>query len=243
MNIIKAENYKEMSQIAAKYLTEQVSAKPNSVLGLATGSTPEGLYEEIIHRYNKGEISFKDVTTYNLDEYVGLANDNDQSYYYYMHKLLFDHINIKEEQAYLPNGDAADLQEECIRYESSIQAAGGIDIQILGIGLNGHIGFNEPGTPFSSKTHIVDLDESTREANARFFKSIDDVPKQAITMGIDSIMQAKRIILLVSGSQKAEALERLVNGPVTEDFPASILQKHSDVTIIADQDATSKLSV
>lgn len=243
MNIIKAENYKEMSQLAAKYLIKQVNEKPNSVLGLATGSTPEGLYKEIIHHYTEGDVSFKEVATFNLDEYVGLSKDNDQSYYYYMHNLLFDHIDIKDEQANLPNGNTENLQEACKQYESSIQEAGGIDIQILGIGLNGHIGFNEPGTSFASQTHIVELDESTRKANARFFDSIDDVPAQAITMGIDSIMQSRQIILLVSGSQKAEALEKLVNGPITEKFPASILQKHANVTIIADHDAAAKLSV
>ncbi|WP_152655441.1 glucosamine-6-phosphate deaminase [Oceanobacillus sp. CFH 90083] len=242
MNIIKAENYKDMSQLAAQKLINQVNEKPDSVLGLATGSTPEGLYKEIIQAYKEGNVSFKDVTTFNLDEYVGLTKDNNQSYHYYMHHLLFDHIDINSGQANLPNGDASDLQEECSQYDNAIQQAGGVDIQILGIGLNGHIGFNEPGTPFSIQTHIVDLDESTRQANARFFDSIDNVPFQAITMGIDSIMQSKGIILLVSGSQKAEALAKLVNGPVTEDFPASILQEHANVTIIADQDALSELS-
>lgn len=242
MNIIQAENYQQMSELAAKKLIEQINSKSDSVLGLATGSTPEGLYEEIIKAHKEGNVSFKDVTTFNLDEYVGLSKDNDQSYYYYMHKLLFDHIDLKDNQANLPNGDAEDLQEECSRYEASIQQAGGIDIQILGIGLNGHIGFNEPGTPFSIQTHIVDLDASTRNANARFFDSIDEVPLQAITMGIDSIMQTKQIILLVSGSKKAEALEKLVNGYVTEDFPASILQKHPNVTIIADREALAELS-
>ncbi|MFD1067123.1 glucosamine-6-phosphate deaminase [Oceanobacillus locisalsi] len=242
MNIIQAKDYKEMGQIAAKKIMEQVNAKPESVLGLATGSTPEGLYEEIIQAHKDDNVSFKDVTTFNLDEYVGLDKDNHQSYYYYMHHLLFNHIDINGGQVNLPNGDALDLQEECNRYEKAIKQADGIDIQILGIGLNGHIGFNEPGTPFSMQTHIVDLDESTRQANARFFDSIDDVPLQAITMGIDTIMQSKQIILIVSGLQKAEALKQLVNGPVTEDFPASILQKHANVTIIADQDALSKLS-
>jgi len=242
MNIIRAENYSEMSQLAAKKLIEQVNEKSNSVLGLATGSTPEGLYEEIIKEHKAGNVSFKDVASFNLDEYVGLNKDNDQSYHYYMHHLLFNHIDIDSGQVNLPNGDANDLQEECNSYEKAIKQADGIDIQILGIGLNGHIGFNEPGTPFSMQTHVVDLDESTRQANARFFDSIDDVPTQAITMGIDTIMQSKQIILLVSGSQKAEALDKLVNGPVTEDFPASILQKHANVTIIADQVALSELS-
>ncbi|WP_080875353.1 glucosamine-6-phosphate deaminase [Oceanobacillus timonensis] len=242
MNIIRAENYKEMSQLAAKKLVEQINEKSDSVLGLATGSTPEGLYEEIIKAHKEDNISFKDVTTFNLDEYVGLNKDNHQSYYYYMHHLLFNHIDINGGQVNLPNGDAHDLQEECNRYEKAIKQAGGVDIQILGIGLNGHIGFNEPGTPFSMQTHIIDLDESTRQANARFFDSIDDVPSQAITMGIDTIMQSKQIILIVSGSQKAEALEKLVNGPVTEDFPASILQQHANVTIIANRDALSELS-
>lgn len=242
MNIIKVENYKEMSKHAATLLIKQINEKPNSVLGLATGSTPEGLYEELIHRYKEGEVSFKEVSTFNLDEYVGLSSDNEQSYNYYMHKLLFDHIDINDGQVHLPKGDAKDLQEECSQYEESIQQAGGVDIQILGIGVNGHIGFNEPGTSFSSKTHIVELDSSTREANARFFSSIDEVPTQAVTMGIDSIMQSKQIILMVSGTSKAEAVDKLINGTVTEDVPASILQKHSNVTVIADKEALSNLS-
>ncbi|AIF44169.1 glucosamine-6-phosphate deaminase [Virgibacillus sp. SK37] len=241
MEIIKVKDYQEMSEKACDFIVEQLAATDQPVFGLATGSTPEGLYECLINKYKAKEISFADVKTFNLDEYVGLGQNNPNSYYYYMNKKLFDHIDIPSENAHLPQGNAVDLQKECKEYESRIDQAGKVDLQVLGLGLNGHIGFNEPGTPFSSRTHVVELDESTRKANARFFSSLDEVPTKAITMGIDSIMESKAIILLVSGKKKADALATLMNGQITEDFPASILQKHENVTIIADEEAMSSL--
>lgn len=237
MNIIKVKDYDEMSKQACSFLLENMSQLDKPVLGLATGSTPEGLYANLIKSYQEGKVSFKNVTTFNLDEYVGLQADDPQSYRYYMNDKLFSHIDILTENAHVPNGDAADIEQECKDYEQLIADAGKVDVQILGLGLNGHIGFNEPGTPFSSRTHIVDLKESTRQANARFFDSIDEVPVKAITMGIDTIMDSKKILLLVSGKNKAEAVARLVNGEVSEDFPASILKLHEDVTVIADEEA------
>lgn len=239
MNIIKVKNYDEMSKKASELVVNQIKNNPSSILGLATGSTPEGLYLELIKKYNNGEVSFKDVTSFNLDEYVGLAPDHDQSYNYYMNEKLFNHVDIDKNKTHLPNGIAEDLQQEVEQYEQKIAEAGGIDLQILGIGTNGHIGFNEPGTPFTSRTHVVELDESTREANSRFFASIDDVPTHAISSGIATIMNSKQIVLLVSGKSKAEALHRLINGDISEDFPASVLKNHPNVTIIADEEAFS----
>ncbi len=241
LEIIKVKDYQEMSERACDFIVEQLAVTDQPVFGLATGSTPEGLYECLINKYKTKEVSFADVKTFNLDEYVGISQDDPNSYYYYMNKKLFDHIDIPTANAHLPNGNAADLESECKEYENRIKQVGNVDLQVLGLGLNGHIGFNEPGTPFSSRTHVVELDESTRKANARFFPSLDDVPTKAITMGIDSIMESKAIILLVSGKKKADALAKLMNGEITEEFPASILQKHENVTIIADEEAMSSL--
>jgi glucosamine-6-phosphate deaminase len=241
MNIISVKDYQEMSEKACELVMNTVRELDKPVLGLATGSTPEGLYQCLIENNKEKRISFQHVTTFNLDEYVGLGADHPNGYRFFMNQKLFDHIDIKKENTFVPNGIAANLAEECAAYESRIRSHGSIDLQILGIGLNGHIGFNEPGTPFTSRTHIVELDQSTREANARFFATMDEVPTQAITTGIETIMESKKIVLLISGENKAEALARLVNGEVSEDFPASILQKHQDVTIIADQGALSKL--
>ncbi|WP_203339153.1 glucosamine-6-phosphate deaminase [Planococcus beijingensis] len=241
MQIIKAKNYEEMSEIACSMLVEHVQQNESPVLGLATGSTPEGLYRSLITEYRKGTVSFQGVTTFNLDEYVGLDEEDANGYQFYMNEKLFNHINIPKRQINLPNGVSADLDKDCSDYEWKIQEAGNIDIQVLGLGLNGHIGFNEPGTSFLSRTHVVDLDESTREANARFFPSIDEVPTQAISMGIASIMESKKILLLVSGKEKAEALYQAMNSPVSEEFPATILQLHPEVTVIADELALSKV--
>ncbi|WP_085991635.1 glucosamine-6-phosphate deaminase [Oceanobacillus senegalensis] len=238
MNLIKVKDYEEMSNRACEYLVKKIHELDNPVLGLATGSTPEGLYKRLIEKYNSDEVSFKGVTTFNLDEYVGLSKEDPQSYHYYMMDKFFNHIgDISSENIHLPNGTAEDLEQECKDYEVLIRKAGHVDIQVLGIGKNGHIGFNEPGTPFTSRTHVVELDESTRQANSRFFDSMDDVPKQAISMGIETIMESKEIILLVSGEGKAEALARLLetDAETTEDFPASVLRKHNHVTIIADE--------
>ncbi len=242
MKIIQTENYQLMSKLASQHVINTIKQINKPVIGLATGSTPEGLYQHLIKAYHNHEISFTNVSTFNLDEYVGLHKENTNSYHYYMQKFLFNHVDIPSKNIHLPNGMANDLTNECTSYENQIQQAGGIHIQILGIGRNGHIGFNEPGTSFESQTHVIDLDESTRKANARFFDSFDNVPKQAITMGIKSIMRSKEILLLVSGSEKADALEKLVNGEVNEDFPASILQTHQNVKIIADKAALRNIS-
>lgn len=232
MEIIKVNSYEEMSQKASEILQKQLLEKQNSVLGLATGSTPIGLYEHLIELNKEGKISFKDVVTFNLDEYVGLERTHNQSYYYFMQEQLFKHVDIKEENIHIPSGVAEDLEAECKRYEEQLKALGPVDLQILGVGVNGHIGFNEPGTDFSSRTHIVELDQSTREANARFFNNIDEVPTHAITMGIQSIMDSKKILLLAFGESKKDAIERLLSGEVTEDLPVSVLNKHSNVTVI-----------
>ncbi|SHF89465.1 glucosamine-6-phosphate deaminase [Ornithinibacillus halophilus] len=241
MNIVKVANYESMSLKACEKLTSFLKTTDNPVLGLATGSTPEGLYRCLIEKQQQGEISFNNTTTFNLDEYVGLKGNDPNSYRYFMNDKLFDHIDIQLENTHIPNGETSDMNAECETFEKELKEKGPVDIQILGLGLNGHIGFNEPGTPFNSRTHVVELDESTRQANSRFFSSIDEVPKHAITMGIDTIMESKEIILLVSGENKAEAVKKLVQGEVTEEFPASILQKHSNVTIIADEAALSQI--
>nr|WP_174496471.1 glucosamine-6-phosphate deaminase [Salirhabdus euzebyi] len=232
MDIEKVSSYEELSKKAANILVELLREKPAANLGLATGSTPVGMYEQLIKAYQEGNVSFQDTHTYNLDEYIGLERSDPNSYHYFMKKTLFDHIDINPDHTHIPSGIAEDLEEECVSYERLIKANGGIDIQILGLGLNGHIGFNEPGTDFASRTHIVKLAESTRTANARFFSKKEDVPKQAITMGIQSIMEAKKIVLLAFGKKKMDPLQRLMKGVVHPDFPASILRLHPNITII-----------
>ncbi|WP_182199699.1 glucosamine-6-phosphate deaminase [Paraliobacillus salinarum] len=242
MDFIIVDNYEEMSKKASDIFVEKVNQKPDAVLGLATGSTPERFYELLIDAYKQGDVSFEHAISFNLDEYVGISLDNSQSYHHYMNEKLFNHINLPAAQANLPLGETEDLQVACDNYEAKIKDAGGVDLQLLGIGLNGHIGFNEPGTPFEQETHVVDLAPSTREANARFFDSIDEVPTKAITMGIKTIMQSEQIVLLISGEKKADALYQLAEGPITEDFPASILREHPNVIIIADKAAASKIN-
>ncbi len=237
MEVIRVKDFDEMSERAASFLAERIERLENPVLGLATGSTPEGLYQCLIKKYNQGEISFKQVKSFNLDEYVGLEKTDPNSYYYFMKRNLFDHVDISLNHVRVPNGVAADLQQECDEHEKAIKAAGGIDVQLLGIGANGHIGFNEPGSTFKSKTHVADLDESTIQANSRFFNSMEEVPTQAISMGIETIMNSKEILLLISGESKAEALAKLLHGEVTEKVPASILKNHPNVTVIADEAA------
>lgn len=241
MKIIRTKDYAEMSKKACDFVVGKLTQLQKPVLGVATGSTPEGMYECLIEQNKQGNVSFKDVTTFNLDEYVGLAKDHPNSYHYYMQENFFKQIDIETENAHLPNGVADDLQAECDRYEKLIADAGGIDLQVLGLGTNGHIAFNEPGSKFDSKTSIVELAQATLDANARFFDAIEDVPTQAVTMGIGSIMEAKEIVLLVSGESKAEALANTINGDVTEAFPSSVLQKHQNVTIIADEAALAKV--
>ncbi|MBT2643515.1 glucosamine-6-phosphate deaminase [Bacillus sp. ISL-41] len=241
MKLISTSNYQELSQKAAEEIISRIKTEPLLNFGLATGSTPTGLYRELIRDHKQNQTSYKEINTFNLDEYIGIPKKDRNSYHYFMCEHLFEHIDIPLDQTHIPDGTAKNLEEECMRYEQFINEHGGIDLQILGIGQNGHIGFNEPGTPFDSRTHIIDLAESTRKANSRFFESLEDVPKQAITMGIASIMDSKEIFLLVSGASKAKALARLINGEVSEQFPASVLQKHGNVTIFADKEATALL--
>ncbi|MDD3631628.1 MAG: glucosamine-6-phosphate deaminase [Atribacterota bacterium] len=237
MNIIKVKNYKELSMQAAGIVAAQISRKKNTVLGLPTGQTPLGMYQELIKRFRKGEIDFSQVITFNLDEYYGLSPEHPQSYNYYMWQTFFNNINIKKENVFIPDGVTKDVQKECRYYESLIEKKGGIDLQFLGIGDNGHIGFNEPAIALNSKTHLVNLSQATIEANSRFFNDIEDVPRKALTMGMGTIMKAKQIILLASGMKKAPAIAKTINGKVNTEVPASLLQLHRDVTIIVDKDA------
>ena len=232
MKFITVSNYDELSRKGANIIAAQVIQKPKSVLGLATGSSPVGIYRELIARYQAGDLDFSKVKSINLDEYLGLDGTNDQSYRYFMQKNLFDHINIDPANTYVPNGCAEDLAKECDAYDARIEAFGGIDLQLLGIGLDGHIGFNEPADEFVKATHVVDLHESTIVANSRFFESINDVPRQAVTMGMLSIMQAKKVLLIANGKAKKEILEKAFFGPITPTVPASILQLHPDLTVI-----------
>lgn len=243
IRIYKAKDYEDMSRKAANIISAQVIMKPDCVLGLATGSTPIGLYKELVEGYEKGDLDFSEVKTVNLDEYRGLNRENDQSYYYFMHDNLFDHINIPEENTHLPNGMEPDSEKECARYTKLIQSMGGVDLQLLGIGHNGHIGFNEPSESFDKDVHCVNLTQSTIEANKRFFASADDVPKQAYTMGIKTIMQAKKILIVANGEGKADIVRDAFFGPITPQVPASVLQLHNDVTLVADEAALSKVSL
>ena len=233
--IDSAEN---IAAMAAQQYVNLLKRKPNAILGGATGSTPLGLYAELIRLNKAGEISFKDASSFNLDEYVGLDGSHDQSYRYFMDHNLFDHIDIDKSRTRVPSGiDTSDPAA----YDKEIAAAGGVDLQLLGIGNNGHIGFNEPGTPFGSLTHIVELTESTREANKRFFASIDEVPTHAVTMGVKTVMQARSIILMAIGPAKAPIMKEMLQGPVTEKVPASVLQLHPDVTVYMDYEAAKLL--
>lgn len=236
MKVIKLKNKETMSLKAAEMFAHVVNNEKKPVLGLATGSTPKRMYEILIELYHKGKICFEDVISFNLDEYVGLGSEHCESYQCYMNEKLFSQIDMLKKNAHIPNGLAIDLQVECDTYEQRITEAGKIDFLVLGIGENGHIGFNEPGTSFESRTHVVELTESTREVNARFFESIEDVPKQALTMGLATIMDAKEIMLLVQGERKLDILKDVLYGEITEDVPASILQKHPNVTVITDLD-------
>jgi glucosamine-6-phosphate deaminase len=243
MKIIEAKDYQDMSKMAADYIIKKVSTLPKLKLGLATGGTPIGIYSNIIADHQKNGTSYRWVSSFNLDEYVGLSAHDPNSYRYYMNHNLFDHIDIQKNNTFVPRGDVDDVQRECAAYEDLLHKHKGIDLQILGIGENGHIGFNEPGTSFESKTHVVNLTTSTRKANARYFNSLEEVPTKAISMGIATIMKSKEIVLLISGEQKKEALNRLLSGDVDESFPASVLKKHPYVTIIADKAAIAGLKI
>ena len=235
MKIVVVENYEKLSSEAARIIINQLKKKPDSVLGLATGGTPVGMYENLRKAYAEGEVSFKDVKTYNLDEYCGIDPKHPQSYHYYMHQNLFDYIDIKPENVHLPS--ASENWEDAAKAYNDLLNQTEIDLQVLGIGSNGHIGFNEPGTSFEQETFVVELAEKTRLDNQRFFNSLDEVPRYAITMGIKNIMQAKQILLLISGKNKAETAKRLLEGKVSNDFPASVLHLHPNVTVILDEDA------
>ena len=241
MRLIVTKNYEEMSKVAAKEMAEDIKRNPEIVLGLATGGTPVGMYKELIRMYNEGELDFSKVTSINLDEYVGLSGDHDQSYRYFMNTNLFNHINIDKNNTFVPNGLAENIEEECMAYDARIQDIGGIDLQLLGLGANGHIGFNEPGEALSVGTHLTDLKESTIEANARFFDSIDDMPRKAITMGLGGIMMAKKIMVIASGEGKAEVVKAMMSGKITTEIPATMLQMHRDVILIVDEDAAKLL--
>jgi len=243
MRVCKAKDYEDMSKKAARILASQIILKPDSVLGLATGSTPEGMYKEIVNMYKNGDIDFSQIKTANLDEYKGITKDNEQSYYYFMNKHLFKHVNIKPENTNIPDGMAEDGEAEGKRYDEVVRKLGGVDLQVLGIGNNGHIGFNEPDEFFAKGTHQVALTQSTIEANARFFNSIDEVPKFAYSMGIQTIMSAHKILLMASGKVKADAIYNTIYGNITPKVPASILQLHPDVIIVADEEALSKVNL
>ncbi len=232
MRVIETKSYAELSRKAANLISAQVLSKPNSVLGLATGSTPIGTYKQLIEWYEKGDLDFSEVKSINLDEYVGLTGDHDQSYRYFMNTNLFNHVNIDKTKTNVPSGVAEDLEAECKRYDALIDEMGGIDLQLLGIGHNGHIGFNEPADSFVAPTHVVELGETTINANARFFSSADEVPKMAVTMGIKAIMQAKKVLLIANGPDKKAIVEKALYGPVTPEVPASILQLHPDLTVV-----------
>ena len=240
MKVIVVKDYQAMSDLGAEIIANTIKANPSCTLGLATGSSPIGTYQNLVKAYENKEISFKDVKTYNLDEYCGISRSIPQCYYYFMNDNIFNHVDICEENVHIPAVSNENLDEDCKKYNDMLHEAN-IDLQLLGIGGNGHIGFNEPGTPFTQETFIVELTEKTRQDNKRSFQSIDEVPTHAITMGIQNIMQAKKILMLISGISKADTVVKLLSGDISPDFPASVLQNHPDVTIIIDQDAYSKM--
>lgn len=243
MKIFVTDTYEQMSRKAANIIAAQVQLKPNSNLGLATGGTPVGMYKQLIKMNEENDINFENVRTFNLDEYYPIDKNNGQSYYNFMNENLFKHVNINEENTNIPNGMADNIEEECKNYDRKIEVAGGVDIQVLGIGHNGHIGFNEPDGIFTKETNCVELTQTTINANVRFFNSIEEVPKKALTMGIGTIMKSKKILLLASGEDKAEIIRIMIEGEIDPKVPASVLQLHPDVTIVLDKKAAGKLSL
>lgn len=241
MTIYVEKDYEAMSKAAAEMLLSQVREKHDAVLGLATGSTPIGMYQEVVKAYERGEVDFSKVVSYNLDEYYPIQHDNDQSYHYFMKETLFKHINIKPENTHVPSGETKDVEKTSQEYDNAIYGLGGVDLQVLGIGNNGHIGFNEPAPVFAKGTGLVDLTESTISANSRFFASIDEVPKKAVSMGIATIMTAKKVMLMASGKAKAEIIAATILGEITPDVPASALQLHRNVTFFLDEEAAAVL--
>lgn len=242
MEVIIKESYEEMSELAARIIARIVRAKPRAVLGLATGGTPVGCYQRLVRMHNEEELDFSQIVTFNLDEYVGLPKDHNQSYHRFMWDNLFDKINIVTANVHIPDGNAEDLHAACDEYEMEIDEHGGIDVQLLGIGTNGHIAFNEPGSSLGGRTKIKTLTEHTRQDNSRFFDSIEDVPKYCVTMGIGTIMESSKLLLLASGDNKAEAVAQAVEGPITASVPASVIQLHPDVTVIMDRAAAGRLT-
>lgn len=235
MKLIVTKDYNELSKVAAKEMANVVTINNKAVLGLATGGSPIGMYKELIKMNKEGKIDFSKITTVNLDEYVGLSGEHPQSYRFFMNENLFNHINIDKKNTYVPNGLAENIEEECKNYDAKIEELGGIDVQLLGVGNNGHIAFNEPDTELFAGTHLTDLKEDTIEANSRFFDSIDDVPKKALTMGLGGIMKSKKIIVIASGESKAEAVKAMLSGKINTNIPATMLQMHRDVTVIVDE--------
>ena len=241
MNVVTVANYREISVRAAQLVANQVNKKKNTVLGLATGQTPVGMYQELISMFKRGEVDFFEVVTFNLDEYYGLSPEHPQSYHHFMWDTFFQYINIKKENVHLLNGVTENINKECKQYEYLIQKNGGIDLQILGIGDNGHLGFNEPAIGLNSKTHLVNLAEETIYANSQYFNDVQEVPKQALTMGVGTIMKAQKIILLASGRKKAHVIERTINCPVSSEVPSTVLQLHNDVIILIDKEAAYEI--
>lgn len=241
MNILTFDTDDKLNEAAANIIIGQIQTTPRAVLGLATGGTPVGIYKEIVREFQRGMFSFRNVTTFNLDEYANLPIDHHESYHSYMREHLFRHIDLPSSQSHIPDGNAPDLNEECRRYDDLIENAGQIDLQLLGLGHNGHIGFNEPAHALIRGTHVVDLANATREANARFFATIDEVPTQAITMGVGTILKAKKILLVVKGADKAEIVQRALKGPITTDCPASLLQTHPNLIILLNSAAAGRM--
>ena len=242
MEIKPISSYNKMSKLAAKIVAKQIKNKPNIVLGLATGSTPEGMYRKLVKIHKEGELDLSQVITFNLDEYLGLSPDHPQSYHYYMHENFFNHVNIEEKNIHIPKGDTKDPVQECLNYEREIEKVGGIDLQILGIGVNGHVGFNEPDINLEAKTHVIQLSDDTIKANSRFFKNLDEVPKKAITMGMATIMRSKKIILMAWGAEKKKPILKVISGHIATEVPASLLQVHNDVILIVDKQIYSSSS-
>ncbi|MCL2334797.1 MAG: glucosamine-6-phosphate deaminase [Endomicrobia bacterium] len=241
MEYIICKNYEEVSLLGAAILAKQINKNPKSILGLATGSTPVGMYKKLVEMHKKSGLDFSEVKTFNLDEYYPIKKSNDQSYDYFMRDNLFSHINIKKENIHLPNGESSDPDKECAAYEKMIADAGGVDIQVLGIGVNGHVGFNEPENELKLATHLTGLTKNTIEVNSRFFKKIEDVPTKALTMGMGTINKAKSILLLITGKSKAPVVKKLFSGVVTTAVPASFLHLHPDVTVLLDEAAAELL--
>jgi len=243
MQIKPVNSYDEMSKLAAKMVAKQIKDKPNTVLGLATGSTPIGMYRELIRMHKEGELDLSKVITFNLDEYLGLSPDHPQSYHYYMYENFFNHVNIEEKNIHIPKGDTKDPVQECLNYEREIEKVGGIDLQVLGIGVNGHVGFNEPNINLEARTHVIQLSDDTIKANSRFFRNLDEVPKEAITMGMATIMKSKRIILMAWGLEKKKPILKVISGHIATEVPASLLQVHNGVILIVNKKIYSSSTV